>query len=612
MTEPAPASKRTKLDPEPNRRYSEHQLLHELAEWVVRAGGYISDILELYEDEENGFSARISSQSDKTRELGSATEPLTLISCPASLVFSLANPKPSLPASLLESPSISTHTKACFHLCEHLLLKERGQFWPYIRLLPETFDTPLYFDEDEMERLAGTNLGAGDVVLRKQVWTQEWEVGKELLEEAGNIEDIEEYTWELYLRAATIYTSRSFPSKLVGIATNTPADKPTESSDDTDFPVLIPLVDILNHKPNTKIIWEPTSISFSLRTPENLPLGSQVFNNYGPKGNEELLMGYGFVIPENPTDSLAMKFTVSPRGPAADVWELRKLKQKWTEVFHLTKSTDLGEEDGDNYSLENEWPEALVDLFRILVANENEIQALHNGDPNTTPVSIRNELAVALGLKAAIGQKLAAIRRYDMSLVSPATSYREKLADIYRKGQEEIIISKIQKLDGFLECYARDGILSVSQYLTNNSDFAQQLDQNPIPVEEIEGEDGPFYEEIIAKEELVFLIAILRECLARGKENNSSSGRGQFWHAFVQALSSVPGASFDDFVKPNDVMDDESEGIYTAIAEYCNIAEAEYQDGFIGQEVNSSQTSWAWGIVRAKCITVGEYTFLTL
>ncbi|RVD82922.1 uncharacterized protein DFL_007332 [Arthrobotrys flagrans] len=605
MSELMPAPKRTKLDPEASRRYSEHQYLHELAGWVIQAGGHVSDTLELYKDEENGFGARII--SDKNGESESAGEPLTLVSCPTSLMFSLANPSPSFPVSFLESPTLSVHAKSCFHLSQHLLLKEQSQFWPYIRLLPETFHTPLYFNDDEMERLAGTNLGAGDVTLRKQLWTEEWETGKQLLEN-GNIENAQEYTWDLYLRAATIYTSRSFPSKLVGITTDSPADHNTEVSDDASFPVLIPLVDILNHKPDTKIIWEPTPTSFSLRTPENIPAGSQVFNNYGPKGNEELLMGYGFVIPENHTDSLAMKFTISPRGQAAEIWEQRMLKQAWKDVFHLTKSADFDPKTRITPALEDDWPEAFVDLFRILVANESEIDDLENGDPNATPVSIRNELAVALGLKAAISQKLAAIRKYDLSLTSPAASYREKAADIYRKGQEEIVVSKINRLDSFLDCYARDSILSLGQYLNDNTDFAQQLDRNPIPVEEIEGEDGPFYEEIIAKEELAFIIAILRECLDHEGAGEPSSGSGVFWRAFSHALYSTPGMSFADFSKLNEVVDDESEGVYAAIADYCNCAEVEHVQGFIG----SLHISWAWGIVRAKCITVGEDLFLTL
>ena len=35
--------------------------------------------------------------------------------------------------------------------------------------------------------------------------------------------------------------------------------------------------------------------------------GSQVFNNYGPKSNEEFLLGYGFVIDPNPDDTVILR-----------------------------------------------------------------------------------------------------------------------------------------------------------------------------------------------------------------------------------------------------------------------------------------------------------------
>jgi hypothetical protein len=46
--------------------------------------------------------------------------------------------------------------------------------------------------------------------------------------------------------------------------------------------------------------------------------GEQVFNNYGPKSNEELLLGYGFTLPHNPDDVVALKLGARPSPLAAD------------------------------------------------------------------------------------------------------------------------------------------------------------------------------------------------------------------------------------------------------------------------------------------------------
>ena len=52
-------------------------------------------------------------------------------------------------------------------------------------------------------------------------------------------------------------------------------------------PVLVPGVDILNHRPLTKVTWQWGSLSCRVVTNEIISSGSQVFNNYGPKSNTE-------------------------------------------------------------------------------------------------------------------------------------------------------------------------------------------------------------------------------------------------------------------------------------------------------------------------------------
>lgn len=44
-------------------------------------------------------------------------------------------------------------------------------------------------------------------------------------------------------------------------------------------------------------------------------LDEQVFNNYGPKPNEELLLGYGFTTPHNQADLAVLKLSLPPPPP---------------------------------------------------------------------------------------------------------------------------------------------------------------------------------------------------------------------------------------------------------------------------------------------------------
>lgn len=79
---------------------------------------------------------------------------------------------------------------------------------------------------------------------------------------------------DLYIWAATVMSSRSFPSSAIADAM-------------VDSPVLIPGLDLLNHSPSARVTWTWGSNSCAIAADELLPEGSQIFNNYGPKGNEE-------------------------------------------------------------------------------------------------------------------------------------------------------------------------------------------------------------------------------------------------------------------------------------------------------------------------------------
>jgi hypothetical protein len=69
------------------------------------------------------------------------------------------------------------------------------------------------------------------------------------------------------------------------------------------FPVLFPLVDLANHSSTALVTWfsnaqnDPNDLS--IINESDIPQHTQIFNNYAPKGNTELLLGYGFCLPGN-------------------------------------------------------------------------------------------------------------------------------------------------------------------------------------------------------------------------------------------------------------------------------------------------------------------------
>ncbi|TXT10442.1 uncharacterized protein COLE_04376 [Cutaneotrichosporon oleaginosum] len=171
--------------------------------------------------------------------------------------------------------------------------------------------TPHLWTDAERALLAGTNL-AGAVETQAREWRAEAETVREVLKEEG-------FTWELYAALNAHVSSRAFPSALLRLPSGSEtsaASTPVEES----HPVLLPGLDLLNHKRGQAITWLSAKIAgaaadvpaISFVSPGQPP--GQVYNNYGARGNESLLLGYGFVLapspdtPEgNPDDTLVLQ-----------------------------------------------------------------------------------------------------------------------------------------------------------------------------------------------------------------------------------------------------------------------------------------------------------------
>jgi hypothetical protein len=106
--------------------------------------------------------------------------------------------------------------------------------------------------------------------------------------------------WEDFEWAYAMVKSRAFPfmPPAAGDLSCLPSNISRESVQQLQGALcLLPLNDMLNHQPRTKITWQPTPTSVNFITNEPILAGSEVYNNYGPKSNTELFVGYGFSLP---------------------------------------------------------------------------------------------------------------------------------------------------------------------------------------------------------------------------------------------------------------------------------------------------------------------------
>lgn len=237
---------------------------------------------------------------------------------------------------------------------------------------PDKLRTSLHFTPEEIELFRGTNL-YGATFDRQRKWDTEFEICRAFFSaKHPNVAD--RFIWELYLAAATYLSSRAFPSTLL-------AENPSLVSTPTSYPVLLPGVDSLNHARAQPISWAVTSssektsgLSIAIVPHTATPEGNELFNNYGPKPNAELIMGYGFSLPHNPDDTIVLKIggvkTVDSRWEvgrdargAEPVWEAVK------EAVHAQNRYEIDEAERASISIEDElWAtEVLVEMAEDLL-----------------------------------------------------------------------------------------------------------------------------------------------------------------------------------------------------------------------------------------------------
>ncbi|KAI1654134.1 SET domain-containing protein [Daldinia decipiens] len=278
-----------------------------LLRWVEGDGGHLNPSIEIYHDEVTKGSFRV-------KDSCSIGVDDVIVTLPLSKSLSYLDAIRGHPAfvSLFDSDDLGDESKVYFpeeflketpphvagrfFLMQQYLLGPESKWWPYIRTLPQLEHMgnilPVMWPSDDVEFLNGTNASAAIQDIKSNL-KKEHKNALKLLPQNYHLD----YTRPLYYWAYSIFTSRSFRPSLIFPA-EASLGLPCELD---DFSVLLPLYDIGNHSPLAKISWttdEQTKMCM-LKSRQTYSAGEQVYNNYGMKTNAELLLGYGFILPEN-------------------------------------------------------------------------------------------------------------------------------------------------------------------------------------------------------------------------------------------------------------------------------------------------------------------------
>lgn len=212
-------------------------MMAQLVQWAFSHGAGLNENVEVCADN-SGYSLRTRIGGEgivvKGRDSISLTEDKRIIiSCPLTLSLSAFNAFHECPLSHLENEvdpahfpytfleNTPFHVIGKFFLCQQYLMRKESFWFPYISALPQPdnsdsisggkgLDTPLFWTEEDVDWIRGTNMEWARQE-RLVLWTAEWEDAVGLLRDR-EFENWENFSWELYKWASTIFSSRCFVS----------------------------------------------------------------------------------------------------------------------------------------------------------------------------------------------------------------------------------------------------------------------------------------------------------------------------------------------------------------------------------------------------------------
>ena len=182
--------------------------------------------------------------------------------------------------------------------------------------------------------------------------------------------------------------------------------------------ILLPFFDLLNHGKGTEIEWrgDGQSVAFAAGA-DGIEAQAEIFNNYGSKANDELLLAHGFALENNEHDRVALKMTVASGDG-----------RRTLGPFYLRRGGDfpralwraLADPTGDPVSSDSDSPPEIdAEAVEVLLATLERKLAPFK----------RSEIADA---KAALGAGLSASVAF------------------YRNGQREILEDAVEALRSML------------------------------------------------------------------------------------------------------------------------------------------------------------------
>ncbi|KAK7074955.1 Histone-lysine N-methyltransferase setd3 [Halocaridina rubra] len=279
-------------------KYTRKDQLQSFLSWL-KENNIIMTGLEIYDTGDAGFGLR-------------ATEDITqgqkVISVPLSAMLTEETARKSYLGSFISRDPILQHMSN-IALALHVLgeyVNQQSAWQPYLRFLPSTYSTTLYFTPEQMGMLKGS-IALEEAVKQFRNIARQYAYFYRILQsspEARSWPIRDYFTFEAYRWAVSTIMTRQNRIPVKG---------------GKNQMALIPAWDMANHKEGMySTDFDDEKMQSICFAQCNIRAGEEFTIYYGQRSNSDLFLHNGFVATDNSNDSLAIKLGVSKNDPLHD------------------------------------------------------------------------------------------------------------------------------------------------------------------------------------------------------------------------------------------------------------------------------------------------------
>ncbi|CAI2181597.1 11898_t:CDS:2 [Funneliformis geosporum] len=179
-------------------------------------------------------------------------------------------------------------------LCMMYESQMEDSLWkPYFDILPREFDTPMFWNEEELAELEGTNVI--DKIGKIEAESQFNEHLLPIIQSNPSIFDSNKHNLELFHCMGSLVMANAFQNKI-----KKDAEENNDDKVDEEKITMMPMADMLNHKTgfnNARLYHENELLEMTAI--KKITKGEQIYNTYGELCSADLLRKYGFVDENN-------------------------------------------------------------------------------------------------------------------------------------------------------------------------------------------------------------------------------------------------------------------------------------------------------------------------